>query len=130
MIIPEVILLKTDHEANKAIPITARKEEAKINTPLISIPQMNVTTKNKILFHPAIKTDVVDTLGAGDSFGSCFVGCLLHKFKIEKALKAGIINSSSVIQKIGAKPGLLSLKSLEQKLKKFKGNLIQTFDLD
>ncbi len=89
-----------------------------------------VATKNKILFHPAIKTEVVDTLGAGDSFGSCFVGCLLHKFKIEKALKAGIINSSSVIQKIGAKPGLLSLKNLEQKLKQFKGNLIQTFDLD
>lgn len=89
-----------------------------------------VATENQILFHPAIKTEVVDTLGAGDSFGSCFVGCLLNGFTIEKSLKAGIINSSSVIQKIGAKPGLLTLKMLENKLKGLKKNLIQKFDLD
>ena len=43
MIIPDVILLNTDHDAKRAIPTIAKKEEANIRTPLMSIPQMKAT---------------------------------------------------------------------------------------
>ncbi|MBD3231317.1 carbohydrate kinase family protein [Candidatus Dependentiae bacterium] len=86
-----------------------------------------VSTKKEIIFHPSIKTEVVDTLGAGDSFGSCFVASLLHGYDIYDALKNGIINSASVIGHYGAKPGLLTKKQLEEKRKKIKKNLIQKF---
>ena len=86
-----------------------------------------VGTKNEILFHPSIKTNVTDTLGAGDSFGSCFVASLLHGYSIQDSLRNGIINSSSVIGKMGAKPGLLKHNELKTKIKTIKKNLIQKF---
>lgn len=87
-----------------------------------------VAHKNKIMFHPSIKTKVVDTLGAGDSFGSCFVGSIAAGKTIEESLIRGIINSSSVISKIGAKPGLLNNKELDAN--KINFDLIQEFNLD
>ena len=83
--------------------------------------------KNSIYFHPSIKTKIVDTLGAGDAFGSCFIGNILLEKSIQEALFMGITNSSSVIGEMGAKPGLLTKKELT--LKKFNPKLIQEFDL-
>ena len=86
-----------------------------------------VGTKKEILFHPSIKTKVIDTVGAGDSFGSCFVASLYLKNKIEDALRFGIINSSSVISKIGAKTGLLSLEKIKEKAKKLNTKLLKKY---
>ena len=88
-----------------------------------------VATKDKIIFHPSIKTDVVDTLGAGDSFGSCFVASLGLGYSTQESLRNGIINASSVIGKMGAKPGLLTHEQLKEKIKTFKKNLIEEFEL-
>lgn len=88
-----------------------------------------IAHNNEILFYPSIKTNVVDTVGAGDSFGSCFVAFKFMNFSLEDSLRYGMINSSSVISKLGAKAGLLSkddlLKKSDQlapvsKLRKFK----------
>ncbi|MFC1894334.1 carbohydrate kinase family protein [Candidatus Dependentiae bacterium] len=84
-------------------------------------------TKNEIFFHPSIKTNVIDTLGAGDSFGSCFVASLLHNYSIQESIRNGILNSSSVISKIGAKTGLLTHTQLKTKIKKMPKNLIKKF---
>ncbi|MCF7799929.1 carbohydrate kinase family protein [Candidatus Babeliales bacterium] len=84
-----------------------------------------VANKDSIFFHPSIKTEVIDTLGAGDSFGSCFVASLNLGYSIKESLRNGIINSSSVIQQIGAKPGLLTHEQLKEKIKNFKQDLIQ-----
>ncbi|KKP24496.1 MAG: Carbohydrate/purine kinase pfkB family protein [candidate division TM6 bacterium GW2011_GWF2_28_16] len=81
-----------------------------------------------IFYHPSIKTNVIDTLGAGDSFGSCFVASILSGHKVEAALVRGIINSSSVISKFGAKPGLLTNDELDKK--EINLNLIQKFELN
>ncbi|MFH1461776.1 MAG: carbohydrate kinase family protein [bacterium] len=89
-----------------------------------------VANKNEILFHPAIKTKILDTLGAGDAFGSCFIASLINGKKIAEALKYGIINASSVISKMGAKPGILNRKELETKAKEFKETLIKKFKLN
>lgn len=87
-------------------------------------------TKKEILFHPSLKTEVVNTVGAGDAFGSCFVASLLHGYSIEQALKYGNINSASVLSSIGAKTGLLTLEQITERAKKVKNSLIQKFKLE
>ena len=88
-----------------------------------------VATKKEMFFHPSQKVEVVDTVGAGDSFGSCFVACLAKGLKIDDALRYGIINSTSVIGNMGAKPGLLSFKELEKRAKKLNKKLLQKHKL-
>jgi sugar/nucleoside kinase (ribokinase family) len=67
-----------------------------------------VATGNTLYFHPSLPADIVSTVGAGDAFGSCFVGCLTHEKSITESLVAGIINASSVISKLDAKEGQLT----------------------
>lgn len=88
-----------------------------------------VATKKEILFHPSIKTNVVDAVGAGDSFGSCFVASLNLKLKLEDALRFGIINSSSVISKVSAKAGLLTMAKIKQAAKKLNKKLLKRYSL-
>jgi len=71
-------------------------------------------SKNTIYFQPSLRTNVVNTVGAGDAFGSCFVGSLLHKKPLEAAMHRGILNSASVLGHLGAKTGLLSSQELDQ----------------
>lgn len=87
-----------------------------------------LTIENRLIFHPSIKTKIASTLGAGDSFASCFAGSLLAKIEIEKALIYGILNSTSVISNIGIKNGLLSLVELEEKFQKIKYSKLQKFN--
>jgi len=61
----------------------------------------------------------VDATGAGDAFGSAFVGgYILNNGDLEIALKFGIINSGSVISKYGAENGILRRKEIERRIKK------------
>lgn len=85
-----------------------------------------VSDGTTIYFHSSIKTKTVSTIGAGDAFGSCFIGQLALKKSLEKALCAGIVNSASVIGHANAQDGLLTTKELEkrcstikQQIKKF-----------
>ena len=54
--------------------------------------------------------------GAGDAFSSTFVSALAMGKNIEEALMIAPINSMSVVQKIGAQEGLLTLPELEKYL--------------
>lgn len=80
---------------------------------------------NTLYYHPGIQTNIVSTLGAGDAFGSCFVASIENGLSIENAIRAGVINSSSVIQHIGSKVGLLDAQSLERKVATLEQNLLQ-----
>jgi len=57
---------------------------------------------------PTIPVKVVNATGAGDAFGSGFLASMIKSVDIETALKIGIINSTSVIQKMGAKNGIIN----------------------
>jgi len=70
----------------------------------------------KIYFQKSLKKKVVDTTGAGDAFGSAFVGGLILGFPVQKALKMAALNASSVIACLGAQDGLLTLKILQKRL--------------
>lgn len=85
-----------------------------------------VAHNDKILFHKSLPVDVVSTVGAGDAFGSCFVAQLARGKKIDDAIRAGIINSASVVGYLNAHAGLLNQETVEERLKK----LDRTFLLD
>jgi len=88
-----------------------------------------VATKNEIIFHPSLPVNVVNTLGAGDAFGSCFVASLEQGMSLENALRAGILNSASVIQYLDTKTGLLTKEQLTKQLTQLDTNLIHRFPL-
>jgi len=86
-----------------------------------------VATKDRIYFHPAGNVKVVSTLGAGDSFGSCFVSSLMQGNAIKEALVKGILNSASVIQYLDAKNGILSHDALEEQFAKIGTHQIEEY---
>ena len=59
----------------------------------------------------------VDTLGAGDAFGSGLFYALFSKKQLSSALKYGTMNAASVVSKFGAQTGLLQKQELEKKAK-------------
>lgn len=77
-----------------------------------------VATKEHLYFHAAPKIKVVNTLGAGDAFGSGFTGVWYRTGDLERAIRAGVANSASVISYPDAKTGLLAEKDLEAQLAK------------
>ncbi|MCA9368903.1 carbohydrate kinase family protein, partial [Candidatus Woesebacteria bacterium] len=60
------------------------------------------------------KVDSVDDTGAGDAFITAYVAAQLRGELPETAVKWAIANSTSVIQNVGAKPGLLRLGDMEK----------------
>ncbi len=65
------------------------------------------------------RVKVLDRTGAGDAFCSGFVAALARGWTIEDALTLGSANSTSVVQAIGAKPGILrSAKVKRMKVKR------------
>jgi len=63
---------------------------------------------NKILWADILNYKVVNATGAGDAFGSGFVaGLILYHNDLKKAFQLAMLNSNSVVTKMGAKHGLL-----------------------
>lgn len=78
-----------------------------------------------LLFHHALKVSVVNTLGAGDAFGSSFVGAYLSGSDLEEAVRFGVINSASVVGYSDAKTGLLSREEIQKRLQKLDLSLLE-----
>ncbi|MFZ2152687.1 MAG: carbohydrate kinase family protein [Microgenomates group bacterium] len=73
-----------------------------------------VLTADEKLYSPIINTTPIDETGAGDSFGSAFVGALLNHFSNSDSLFWAIKNAASVVSSLGAKTGLLTLAQIKQ----------------
>lgn len=87
-----------------------------------------IATQDSIYFHPALSGPVVNTVGAGDAFGSCFTAMLALGLRIDDAIRAGVAQAQSVISYQDAKTGLLSIQALEKKLKDTDTTLLKRFD--
>lgn len=74
-----------------------------------------VATRDGLLFHPSLPTTIVNTLGAGDAFGSCFVSSLMQAKDIKTATIEALLNARSVIEQLDAKSGLLTQQQLAEK---------------
>lgn len=69
----------------------------------------------KVYFRAAVKKKGINTTGAGDAFGAAFVaGIIKYDYDLDKALKLAILNSNSVIMKIGAQVGILKAEDLKK----------------
>ena len=79
-----------------------------------------VATSEQLYFHDTPKEiKVVNTLGAGDAFGSAFTRALYTQEDIETSIIFGILNSCSVLAHPDAKAGALTKDELNKKIKGF-----------
>jgi ribokinase len=60
------------------------------------------------------KVKVIDRTGAGDAFGSGMVSALARGKSLQDALTFGSANATSVVTKVGAKPGILHTNRLKR----------------
>jgi sugar/nucleoside kinase (ribokinase family) len=88
-----------------------------------------VAQGNTLLFHPSLPAEVVNTLGAGDAFGSGFVGALLQNLSVEQTLIHGLVQATAVISVLDAQSGLLTADELKKRAAKVSMDLLQHFPL-
>lgn len=74
--------------------------------------------KDKMLFLQADTAKIVDTTGAGDAIAAGLTYAVMKTYSLKNAIKFGYVLSRSVIQKVGAKPGLLTLKEAKKQMQK------------
>lgn len=74
------------------------------------------TDGQKDYFQPAVVRKVVETTGAGDSFGSTFVAAQLLGYAMTGAMKMAALNASSVIEHVGAQKGLMTFDELRGRI--------------
>lgn len=113
----EAILLGKKDKVNKKDINSIIKSIQKLGPKLVVITDgikgVYCCDGKKIYRNDASNDKPIDTTGAGDSFGSGFVGGLvLFDGDIKKALKAGVANSGSVVSEFGAQNGLLRRREL------------------
>lgn len=88
-----------------------------------------VAADNCLYFYPSKPVNVVSTLGAGDAFGSGFVGHLVRGGTVEQAIMYGMANCHAVIGDYGAQTGLLYADALAQAAQTFDLSLLQKHSL-
>lgn len=67
---------------------------------------------------PIVEAPVVERTGAGDAFGSGFMGAVLSGKSYQEALRWGTVNSASVLGFIGPQKGLLTPEGIAEWLDK------------
>ncbi len=88
-----------------------------------------VAHKDTIYFYPSLSTKVVDTVGAGDAFGSSFSAGIFAGKAIEDALIDGVVNASSVIGYEDATSGLLTQREIMHRVGKIDRSCMRKFRL-
>lgn len=113
-------LLLNEEEAKFLFKKDQLPEQELLHThvPVIAITQGRdgamVLSENKKIHKNIVKVKTVEETGAGDAFGSAFVAGLIKNRPIEECLDWGLTNSASVVSKIGAKEGQLSLMKIKR----------------
>lgn len=102
------------------------KKEFLIQTLAAAGPRLVVVTDGEngahaghrggMVFQPARPVNVQDTTGAGDCFTATLTAMLVKGHSVKEALVAGMINTASLVQHVGAQAGLLTWKVLKSQL--------------
>lgn len=71
-------------------------------------------TQDKHYHAQALKIQVVDSTGAGDSFAGCFLHCLSKGYDYEKCLRYASVNGAYACCGFGGMSGTIDLNSLEK----------------
>lgn len=71
----------------------------------------------KTYYSPIKKVKTVDVTGAGDAFAAGFLGFYLKGATLQKSLKAGILDSASVVKYVGTTRGLLTKSEIGKMMK-------------
>lgn len=81
----------------------------------------SIVSDGRYIYRAGVYKDkgAVDRTGAGDAFGSGFVAGLMQKNEISWALKLASANATSVIEEIGAQPGILGKTALRKERFKY-----------
>jgi sugar/nucleoside kinase (ribokinase family) len=118
-ILHKIDILILNQEEASLLTSTPFKKEKLIFKKLDKLcPGIAIMTKGKegavvsdgefIYSAKSLKTEVADTVGAGDSFGSGFLsGFIKENGNIEYAIQMAMANSAGCLSKMGAKNGLL-----------------------
>ncbi len=115
----------------EAVKLTGKKEIKDIFKEINKLsPGYNIVTDGAngayvsdgiLIYHaPALATKVINTTGAGDAFGAGFCTGMILKNDWDYALRLAILNSHGVLQKMGAKNGLLTRLPRSKELNKIK----------
>ncbi len=81
----------------------------------------------KFWLMPIVEAPVVERTGAGDAFGSGFLGAYVQGKSLDECLKWGTVNSASVLGYIGPQAGLLTADKMQEWLEKSKHLDIKAF---
>ncbi|HCR35910.1 hypothetical protein A2130_00090 [Candidatus Woesebacteria bacterium GWC2_33_12] len=113
------IIFVNKQEAEKLTGVEAKDEVTKELLVALSNlgPKMSVVTDGgngayvfdgvKCFYSSVLPVDAYERTGAGDAFGSGFLGAIIKGKTVEEALIWGTVNSASVIGYVGAQKGLL-----------------------
>ncbi len=111
------ILIVNQEEASIITGIDYQKEEElfkKLDELVDGIAVMSkgpdgvAVSDGKVIYRAGIPVSgYLDRTGSGDAFGSGFVSAIARGENIESAVQLGTANATSVVQKIGAKNGIL-----------------------
>jgi len=106
--------IKKHFKDEKVLLLEIKKMGAKISVVTEDGKGSLAVSKNgKHYYERAYSTHVIDTTGAGDSFGATFVFGIIKGYPINISLKMAAINAASVVSEFGATKGLLSYNRLK-----------------
>jgi sugar/nucleoside kinase (ribokinase family) len=86
-----------------------------------------VIDKHHVYFHPSFSLNVLNTVGAGDAFGSTFFAYLIIGEPIVSALSRAMINSAAVLYSIDSTSGLLTAQELQKRYELQGSGQVQEF---
>lgn len=119
------ILLLNRQEATQLSGINFLDEDIWLKNQCLPGPKITIITDGRrggkvcadgtCVWYQALDTNVVEETGAGDAFGSGFTAAIMKDLELETAIEWGRRQSSSVVQHIGPKAGLLSLEAIKSK---------------
>jgi ribokinase len=84
---------------------------------------------HRFLHCGVLPMDAYERTGAGDAFGSGFLGAVIKSKTIDEALIWGTVNSASVIGYIGAQKGLLKEEDLDTWVERFKSSGVKVEEM-